>query len=38
MVSQLSCGCLPATITFTQLRLARQWSATDSKQFVSGGR
>jgi hypothetical protein len=36
--SHCACGCLPATITFTYCLDRRQWSATESSVFASGGR
>ena len=38
MVSHCSCGCLSMTIRLTYDRDRKQWSATDSRQFASGGR
>ncbi len=38
IVSQFGAGCLPATMTLTYWRLRRQWSATESRVFASGGR
>ena len=38
IVSQSGDGCLPATMRFTYWRLRRQWSATERRQLVSGGR
>ena len=37
MVSHCGAGCLPATMTFTQLRLRRHWSVT-AEQRVGVGR
>ena len=33
-----SCGCLSMIIKFTYPALRRQWSATESRQFASGGK
>ena len=38
IVSHCSCGCLSMTTRLTYDRERKQWSATDSRQFASGGR
>jgi hypothetical protein len=38
IVSHCSCGCLSMTTRFTYERERITWSATDSRQFASGGR